>query len=337
MRAVIRAIPDGTYVFEDFVDDDGIDCETPLKIAVSMTVAGDTLEIDLSGSSRQAQGPVNCTRNMSSSGVFCGILTAIGSEIPANAGCYEPVKIAAPDGLCVTARSPAPVANRMAIAHRVVNAVMGAFAKAVPGRVPAAYYGVSYAYATNLFLADGRRQVYFDLTCGGWGGHPEGDGANGFSCGLHNIANAPIEMLESIYPVTFEAYRLVPDSGGAGELRGGGGLTRAFRIDAPAGTLACNFDRFKTRPYGLEGGKPGAASIAELQRADGTIEQLASKVAGKRIGRGDVFRLVTAGGGGYGDPTRRNCKAINDDIVNGYISPEAAEREYGIGCSRKDD
>lgn len=337
MRAVIRAIPDGTYVFEDFVDDDGIDCETPLKIAVSMTVAGDTLEIDLSGSSRQAQGPVNCTRNMSSSGVFCGILTAIGSEIPANAGCYEPVKIAAPDGLCVTARSPAPVANRMAIAHRVVNAVMGAFAKAVPGRVPAAYYGVSYAYATNLFLADGRRQVYFDLTCGGWGGHPEGDGANGFSCGLHNIANAPIEMLESIYPVTFEAYRLVPDSGGAGELRGGCGLTRAFRIDAPAGTLACNFDRFKTRPYGLEGGKPGAASIAELQRADGTIEQLASKVAGKRIGRGDVFRLVTAGGGGYGDPTRRNRKAINDDIVNGYISPEAAEREYGIGCSRKDD
>ena len=143
---------------------------------------------------------------------------AIGSEIPANAGCYEPVKIVAPDGLCVTARSPAPVANRMAIAHRVVNAVMGAFAKAVPGRVPAAYYGVSYAYATNLFHADGRRQVYFDLTCGGWGGHPEGDGANGFSCGLHNIANAPIEMLESTYPVTFQAYHLVPNLGGAGEL-----------------------------------------------------------------------------------------------------------------------
>ena len=218
MRAAIRAIPDGIYTFEDFVDDDGIDCDTPLKVSARMTVADDTLEIDLSGSSRQAQGPVNCTRNMSSSGVFCGILMAIGSGIPANAGCYEPVTIVAPDGLCVTACSPAPVANRMAIAHRVVNVVMGAFAGAVPDRVPAAYYGVSYAYATNFFHADGRRQVYFDLTCGGWGGHPEGDGANGFSCGLHNIANAPIEMLESTYPLTFKAYNLVPDSGGAGSI-----------------------------------------------------------------------------------------------------------------------
>jgi N-methylhydantoinase B len=226
----------------------------------------------------------------------------------------------------VSARAPAPVANRMAVAHRIVNAVMGAFAQAVPGRVPAAYYGVSYAYATNLFHADGRRQVYFDLTCGGWGGHPEGDGANGFSCGLHNIANAPIEMLESTYPVTFDAYHLVPDSGGAGQYRGGCGLIRAFRIDAAAGTLACNFDRFKTRPYGLAGGKPGAASYAELVRADGTTERLPSKIASVAIKRGDVFRLVTAGGGGYGDPAARSRDALRDDVENGYVTREATAR-----------
>jgi N-methylhydantoinase B len=329
MRAMIRSIPDGTYSFEDFVDDDGIDVDAPLRIAVKLTVRGDTLEVDLSGSSPQAKGPVNCTRNMSSSGVFCGILMAIGSEIPANAGCYEPVRIVAPDGLCVTARAPAPVANRMAIGHRVVNAVMGAFAEAIPGRVPAAYYGVSYAYATNLFHADGRRQVYFDLTCGGWGGHPQGDGANGFSCGLHNIANAPVEMLESTYPVTFEAYRLVPDSGGAGERRGGCGLIRAFRIDAPAGTLACNFDRFKTRPYGLAGGAPGAAGFAELKRADGAVERLPSKVAGMVIAKGDVFRLVTAGGGGYGDPAKRDAAAIQADLTDGYVTPEGAAAQIG--------
>lgn len=329
MRAMIRDIPDGTYAFEDFVDDDGIDRDTNIRIAVKLTVSGDTLEVDLSGSSLQVQGPVNCTRNMSGSGVFCGVLMAIGSEIPANAGCYEPVRIIAPDGLCVTARSPAPVANRMAIGHRVVNAVMGAFAEAIPGRVPAAYYGVSYAYATNLFHADGRRQVYFDLTCGGWGGHPQGDGANGFSCGLHNIANAPVEMLESTYPVTFEAYRLVPDSGGSGEMRGGCGLIRAFRIDAPAGTLACNFDRFKTRPYGLAGGALGAAGFAELQHADGTVERLPSKVASKSIAKGDVFRLVTAGGGGYGDPAKRSQEAVREDVTNGYLSRETAAAQYG--------
>ena len=330
MRAMIRDIPDGTYSFEDFTDDDGIERDKAIKISVKLTVRGDTVEVDLSGSSPQVQGPVNCTRNMSGSGVFCGILMSIGSEIPANAGCYEPVRIVAPDGLCVTARSPAPVANRMAIGHRVVNAVMGAFAKAIPGRVPAAYYGVSYAYATNLFHADGRRQVYFDLTCGGWGGHPDGDGANGFSCGLHNIANAPVEMLESTYPVTFEAYTLVPDSGGAGEQRGGCGLIRAFRIDAPAGTLSCNFDRFKTQPYGLAGGAPGAASFAELQRADGSVERLPSKVAGKAIAKGDVFRLVTAGGGGYGEPAKRAEEAIREDIENGYVSRQAASAHYGV-------
>ncbi|WP_072393381.1 hydantoinase B/oxoprolinase family protein [Hyphomicrobium sp. CS1BSMeth3] len=330
MRAMIRDIPDGTYSFEDFTDDDGIERDKAIKISVKLTVRGDTVEVDFSGSSPQVQGPVNCTRNMSGSGVFCGILMSIGSEIPANAGCYEPVRIVAPDGLCVTARSPAPVANRMAIGHRVVNAVMGAFAKAIPGRVPAAYYGVSYAYATNLFHADGRRQVYFDLTCGGWGGHPDGDGANGFSCGLHNIANAPVEMLESTYPVTFEAYTLVPDSGGAGEQRGGCGLIRAFRIDAPAGTLSCNFDRFKTQPYGLAGGAPGAASFAELQHADGSVERLPSKVAGKAIAKGDVFRLVTSGGGGYGEPAKRAEAAIREDIENGYVSRQEASAHYGV-------
>ncbi|MEZ5851843.1 MAG: hydantoinase B/oxoprolinase family protein [Hyphomicrobiaceae bacterium] len=320
MRAAIRAVPDGVYTFTDWVDDDGIDRETPLKIDVRMTVSGDTLHIDLSGSSPQAQGPVNCTRNMAASGVFCGILMAIGSEIPANAGCYVPVTIEAPEGRCINARSPAPVANRMAVGHRVVNAVMGAFARAIPGRVPAAYYGVSYAFATNLFHADGRRQVYFDLTCGGWGGHPDEDGANGFSCGLHNIANAPVEMLESTYPVTFQRYSLAPDSGGAGRHRGGCGLERSFRIDCPDGTLSLNLDRFKTQPYGLQGGKPGAASYATLRRADGSIEQLPSKLAGKRIGQGDVFSLVTAGGGGYGDPVERGADAIAGDIADGYVT-----------------
>jgi N-methylhydantoinase B len=330
MRAAIAAIPDGTYTFEDEVDDDGIDRDTRLTIVVSLTVQGDKLTIDLTGSSPQAQGPVNCTRNMATSGVFCGILMAIGSDIPANAGCYVPVTIVTPEGSCVAARSPAPVANRMAIGHRVVNAVMGAFAKALPGRVPAAYYGVSYAYAANLFHDDGRRQVYFDLTCGGWGGHPDSDGANGFSCGLHNIANAPVEMLENTYPLTFQRYSLVPDSGGAGERRGGCGLERSFRIDAPAGTLSLNLDRFKTRPYGLEGGSPGAAGGATLTRADGRAQSLPSKIAGLRIGAGDVLRLVTAGGGGYGAPARRNEADIREDITNGYVTAEAAHRDYGV-------
>lgn len=330
MRAKIRAIPDGAYTFQDQVDDDGIDRDTPLDIAVRMTVSGDELEIDLSASSPQAAGPVNCTRNMSRSGVFCGVLMSIGSDIPANAGCYEPVRITAPDGLCVTARSPAPVANRMAVGHRVTNAVMGAFAAALPGQIPAAYYGVSFAFAANLLNADGSRQVYFDLTCGGWGGHPDEDGANGFSCGLHNIANAPVEMLESTLPVAFQRYRLAPDSGGAGRTRGGCGLVRAYRIDAPVAFLSGNFDRFKTAPYGLLGGEPGKRSHATLTRAtSGRTEELPSKFAGIRAAKGDVFSLTTSGGGGYGAASERPRAAIGADLANGYVTLQGAKSDYG--------
>ncbi|MFM9940433.1 MAG: hydantoinase B/oxoprolinase family protein [Hyphomicrobiaceae bacterium] len=330
LRAKIRAIPDGVYAFEDYVDDDGIDREQKVRIAVRMTVRGDEIEIDLSGSSPQVQGPINCTRNMAASGVFCGILMSIGNDIPANAGCYEPVRIVAPDGLCVTCLSPAPVANRMAIGHRIVNTVMGAFAQALPGQIPAAYYGVSYAFAANLIDADGRRRVYFDLTCGGWGGHPEEDGANGFSCGLHNIANAPIETLESTLPVTFERYSLAPDTGGAGRMRGGCGLVRAYRIDAEVGLISCNLDRFKAAPYGLDGGKSAALSHAELVRAaTGKVESLPSKIAGLKAHKGDVFRLTTTGGGGYGNPAERDPEAIRTDIENGYVTAEAAKRDYG--------
>ena len=125
---------------------------------------------------------------MTSSAVVCGVMMAIGREIPANAGVYRPITIAAPEGTVVNARSPAPVANRMAVGHRVVNAVMGAFAGAAPDAVPASYYGVSYAYALETDGDDGERRLYFDLECGGWGAHPRADGASAFSCGFHNIA-----------------------------------------------------------------------------------------------------------------------------------------------------
>lgn len=320
MRAMIRAIPDGTYSFEDFVDDDGIDRDTPIRIAVALTVTGEEVAIDLTGSSPQARGPVNCTLAMSHSAVMCGVMMSLGTEIAANAGCYRPVALTAPAGTVVNCTSPAPVANRMATGHRVVNAVMGAFHAAMPGSVPAAYYGVSYAYAMNCIHADGRRQVYFDLECGGWGGHPDEDGANAFSCGLHNISNAPIEMLENSLPIQFQEYGLVPDSGGRGRTRGGLGLARAFRLDAESGTFASNLERFKVRPYGLAGGEAGEPGRLTIARVEGGVEELPSKVAGLAVAKGDVIRLQTAGGGGYGDPSERSDAAKAADRKNGYVS-----------------
>jgi N-methylhydantoinase B len=320
-RAVFAEIPNGVYEFEDFVDDDGIELDRKLRINARLIVHDVSVEVDLSQSSSQAKGPVNCTFNMTRSAVICGALMAIGREVPANAGCYRPISVIAPLGSVVNARHPAPVANRMAVGHRVVNAVMGAFAQAVPERVPASYYGVSYAYALSANNADGSRQVYFDLECGGWGGHPDGDGANGFSCGFHNISNTPIEMIENDYPLTFMQYGLVPNSGGEGKSRGGLGLVREFRLDAPEGTFAANLDRFKIAPYGLEGGEPGRVGQLILRRAGSdTEENLASKVAGLNMKTGDIIRLETAGGGGHGNPKDRSKSDISDDLLEGYTT-----------------
>ena len=320
-RAVFAEIPNGVYEFEDFVDDDGIELDRKLRINARLIVHDVSVEVDLSQSSSQAKGPVNCTFNMTRSAVICGALMAIGREVPANAGCYRPISVIAPLGSVVNARHPAPVANRMAVGHRVVNAVMGAFAQAVPERVPASYYGVSYAYALSANNADGSRQVYFDLECGGWGGHPDGDGANGFSCGFHNISNTPIEMIENDYPLTFMQYGLVPNSGGEGKSRGGLGLVREFRLDAPEGTFAANLDRFKIAPYGLEGGEPGRVGQLIVRRAGSdTEENLASKVAGLNMKTGDIIRLETAGGGGHGHPKDRSKSDILDDLLEGYTT-----------------
>ena len=320
-RAVFAEIRNGVYEFEDFVDDDGIELDRKLRINARLIVHDDSVEVDLSQSSSQAKGPVNCTFNMTRSAVICGALMAIGREVPANAGCYRPISVIAPLGSVVNARHPAPVANRMAVGHRVVNAVMGAFAQAVPERVPASYYGVSYAYALSANNADGSRQVYFDLECGGWGGHPDGDGANGFSCGFHNISNTPIEMIENDYPLTFMQYGLVPNSGGEGKSRGGLGLVREFRLDAPEGTFAANLDRFKIAPYGLEGGEPGRVGQLIVRRAGSdTEENLASKVAGLNMKTGDIIRLETAGGGGHGNPKDRSKSDILDDLLEGYTT-----------------
>lgn len=337
MRQAIRSIPDGSYQFQDFVDDDGLS-EEALCIDVALTVSGDQMLVDLSKSSTQAAGPVNCTYNMTSSAVFCGIMMAIGADIPANAGCYRPITIESAAGTCTAAQSPAPVANRMAVGHRVVNATMGAMAQALPGQVAAAYYGVSYAYAISIQgnargskISEGadrdersvttpdRPRVYFDLECGGWGASRHGDGASAFSCGFHNIANTPIETIEADYAITFMEYGLAPGTGGKGKFRGGLGLRRSFRLDAEHGNFTANLDRFRYPPYGLEGGEAGAVGQLSCQRADGETVSLPSKLTRFQLKCGDIISLQTAGGGGFGSDVERSDAQVKADIENGYV------------------
>ncbi|QEL22242.1 hydantoinase B/oxoprolinase family protein [Bosea sp. F3-2] len=328
MRAALKALPDGESSFVELVDDDG-QSEEPIRLAVKITKAGDSIALDFEGSSHQVRGPVNNTPAMTCSAVYYALLAALGGDIPANSGCYRPVTVKLPEGSVVNAAFPAPVAGRMVVNHRIATAVFGALAAIMPERIPAAYYAISYVYALQTTNKQGKQQVYFDIEVGGWGGHAGGDGASALSCGLHNNTNAPIEMVEAKYPVTFMKYGLIPDSGGAGRFRGGLGLVREWRLDAAEGSLSTNFERFRHAPYGIRGGEPGSLSRTTVTHPDGSTLSLRSKVSGIPLRRGDVVTIETSGGGGYGDPSGRDPERLARDLAEGLVTSERAAALYG--------
>jgi N-methylhydantoinase B len=319
MRKVIANLPDGTYRFGDVVDDDGQNA-VDLDVIASVEISGDMCRVDLSESADQAPGPVNCTLNMAKSAVYCALLSLGDGAVMANSGAYRPIEVTSRRGSITNCSAPAPVANRMATGHRIVTTVLGALAQAAPDKVPAAYYGVSYVLtlqAPDPLVADETR-VYFEVEVGGWGGHPQGDGADGFSCGFHNLANSPIEMCEVLFPITFTEYGFIAGSGGDGEHRGGLGLAREWRLNADWGAVSGSFERFRHGPYGLAGGADGAPGRFVHYSEDKTVT-LPSKISGVRLATGDRIRLETSGGGGWGDPAKRSDDARRRDRNAGYV------------------
>lgn len=318
MRLAISALPDGVYRAEDFVDGDGIDPEGK-RIVVTLTVAGDGLMVDFTGTDRQATGPINATLATTKSAVYYAAIAASGLSTTANSGCYRPITVVAPEGSLVHASFPSPVAMRMLTGHRVATAVLRAFAEVAPERIPASYYGVTFNHAVHIRHDDGRRQVYFDSEIGGWGAHPDVDGPSGLSAGFHNQQNTPVEMIEAIYPLRFLRYGFIPDSGGAGRRRGGLGLVREWQLLAPHGLLNASFDAFVSRPYGLAGGEPGQPGRLSVKR-DGATANLPAKTLGYPLQAGDIVRMETPGGGGFGPATERDPGAIARDIADGLIT-----------------
>ena len=318
MRAAIRRMPDGIYEFEDFLDDDGVDLGQPVRLHVRLEIAGDTLTADLSGCSPQTRGPVNATLASSAAAVLFAAISASDETLPVNAGCYRPVRVIAPEGLCVNARAPAPVAHRIAVTHRLLNAMHGALHQAVPDRIPAAYYGNSYVCTFQTVPTAGPREVLVEIEIGGSGAHPRKDGVNAFSSGMHNNSNIPVEMIETGLPLTLQRYALLPGSGGAGRQRGGLGLVREWRVECEACIFTANMDRFNHRPYGLAGGGPATPGRLTLLR-DGIQTPIAPKTDGLQLRRGDVVRLETSGGGGFGPSRERDPAATSADATLGYV------------------
>jgi N-methylhydantoinase B len=333
LRDKVRELPAGTYEGVYFVDDDGIKDEQ-IRIVTKMTIADGSIHVDFTGTAPQRRAPINATISSCESAVYFAILAILDPTIPANFGVYKPIKITAPEGTVVNAQPPAPVVGRNAITHTIVNALMMALSKVVPERITAAYYGMSNVHIlSGDGSGDHESWIFFDIEVGGGGARQNKDGLDCYSQGIHNLANTPIEMIETTYPLRFKRYEFIPDTGGAGRQRGGLGVRRDIEFLDESGTLETQFDKFKVAPFGLFGGQSGATGKLYLNPDVSDSRDLPSKTVNCKLRHGDVFSMRTQGGGGYGPPEERDRKAIARDLREEKISPESAHGHYGYSES----
>ncbi len=331
-RRAIDDLPDGTYRYTDYLDDDGIDPDVPVNITVAITVAGDAVRVDFTGTSPQVRGAINSTLSFAQSAVYFALRAIMKTGSPSNAGFFRPIEVIAPLGCLLNPKPPAAVAARGVSGVRAIDTLFGALAQAVPERVRAAGEGGTTSYSLASTDSHGRFTLFREAIMGAWGAGYQREGIDGVANPAINTSNAPIEVVENQAAVRVERYEFVTDSGGAGQWRGGLSVVRQVRFLGVQGTLQLRSDRRRHRPYGLAGGADGAASNNELGEADGhdmTWRQLPTKFT-RAIHHGQVLRHTTAGGGGYGDPLRRDPEAVLADVSAGKVTPEAAADTYGV-------
>ncbi len=300
-REAIRLIPDGTYRFEDCMDDDG-QGNGPLPIVVTLVVDGDAACIDFTGTSEQVPGSINAVYAITLSAVMYCFRVIVPFPIPSNHGTIRPLQIVAPEGTLVSALPPAAVAGgNVETSQRIVDVVLGALAQAMPGKIPAASYGtMSNLTAGGTDHRTGEEFAYYETIAGGMGARPTADGLDATHCHMTNSLNTPIEALEHSYPFRVRRYAVSRGTGGAGRFRGGDGIDRDIELLCPA-QITILSDRRTHGPYGLEGGEAGKPGRNLLTKPDGSERELPGK-ASVWVEAGTVISIRTPGGGGYGSP-----------------------------------
>ena len=347
MRAIIAELPDGTYEFDEFMEDDGVS-RTPYRIHVAITVEGENVTVDFTGSSPQAQGPINSSYGNTLSSTFNAMLQLVGPEVRFNNGCFRPVQVIAPRGSLLNPVPPAPCFGGVTeVSIRIIDAVLGALAPIAPQRVGAGSYGNCINFSGGGFDPErGEDFGFYFFVEGGWGASAWRDGWNCTPNPTSNFNDYPVEWVEATLPLTYSEARLNTDSGGPGRYRGGLGTVRTFTVTADDVEINGLGDRMKIPPFGLAGGHPGGLSGVLVKRkgdndwrdvaeAFGTVSP--SKFHGLRAGIGDAFSIVAGGGGGFGSPRERPPEEVVADLREGFVSPRAAREVYGVAVTLRDD
>ena len=300
-RAAIRAWPDGAYAFEDVIELVEGDDVTLVPIRVQAIIQGEEVTFDFSGTAPVIHGSLNAVIAITQSACYYVVRCLVGDEVPMNGGCFAPVHVAAPKGTVVNATPPAAVAGgNVETSQRITDVVMGALAQALPAEIPAASQGTMNNVTIGGQREDGEPFAYYETIAGGMGASRVSDGPSGVQVHMTNTLNTPIEALELAYPMRMARYSLRPGSGGPGQHHGGDGIIREYDILTDA-TVTMLSERRAVAPWGLNGGEDGRAGRNILYRANGAVEELASKFT-RRVFPGDRLRIETPGGGGWGTP-----------------------------------
>lgn len=329
-RAAIRAIPDGTYTASSFLDNDGVDLDRHVPVDVVVRVAGDEMTIDFSGVSDQVKGPINSGRDGGAVTVARIALKYLATpDEPANDGSFRPLHVVIPEGKFLSARAGAPMGWYSSPLPTVVDTVIKAMVAAAPQRVAAGHHGT---FGSHSFHGrDPRTGELFQVlntSHGGWGASLGHDGPGPYKTLTHgDTLDVPIEAQEALYPLRIDKLEVTADSGGAGEFRGGFGMEKVVTALAPC-TVALNIDRTECPAWGILGGSDGTSPVASIERpGKPPLKALKEFVA---LDPGDRVRVFSGGGGGYGDPLRRDPQTVARDVRLGYVTRAAARAVYGV-------
>lgn len=328
-RAEIGDLPNGTYRFTDHMDGLGADPQ-PIVIQLAVTIHDDAISVDFTGTSAQVAGGVNTPLPFTKASVYTALRSVMQSDIPNCHGFERVVTVTAPKGTVVNSVHPAPCGARGITGYRIIDAMFGALAQALPDRVTADGMGGS-TVPTFAGTHEGRAFVFTETVMGTWGASSEHDGQVGVPHMGANQANVPVEMIEASYPLRIRRYGIMPDTGGAGRHRGGNAFVREYEyLGEEPGLMSLRSDKRDFRPHGLFGGAEGSGPVSLLTQ-DGQVTELPVLVTKPyALKKGDVFRHVSPSGGGYGDPAQRPRAEVLADLEAGLISAQTALRDYGV-------
>ncbi len=328
-RRALAALPQGTWRYHDFLDNDGVDLDRLVRIEVAVTLGNGTMICDFTGTSAQVRGPFNAVPSGSYAAACFGLRAVTDPKglIPNNGGCFRPIALALPEGSLVNPREPAPTGCRTSTIKRITGCILGALRQAAPERVPADSASEILILHFGGVRGDGGRYVTSQLLVAGSGAGPASDGVDVIETDASNCLNVPAEALMMEAPIRVHRAALNRDSGGAGRQRGGlGGIYEYEILDGEA-TVTYRAERHFCQAAGYAGGGPGGFAGAIIRRASGEEEEIPSKIVARLV-KGDRLLIRTAGGGGRGEPALRDRAAIAADVANGKVSPEAARELY---------